>query len=174
METGNTSIDQETFFSQPQFHRNERGGFERTFAREEYFHSSRPGRHTMSTLLEPSEIHAAERFYLLFQNPRRYVLCSSSTLSRILFPSNVSSFFHFFLPFKGVYQVSQNMMKAHFQQRCFQIPDEIRAQLISLQQSSKRASSGKQFWVEVLRVHGVYEDGRGLRFRHLRPGGGGF
>jgi hypothetical protein len=75
---------------------------------------------------------------------------------------------------EGVYQVCQNMHKAHFQQKCSQIPEEMRSRLISLQQSCKRASSGKQFWVEGLRVHGVYEDGRGLRFCQLRPGGGGF
>jgi hypothetical protein len=76
---------------------------------------------------------------------------------------------------EGVYQVAQNMAKVHFSgNKCAQIPVATKERLLSLQQNNKRASGGKQYWVDGLRVHGVYEDGKGLRFRHLAVGEGGF
>jgi hypothetical protein len=77
---------------------------------------------------------------------------------------------------EGVYQVAQNMAKVHFNEKCSQMPALIKKQLLSLQKTNKRASGGKQYWVDGLRAHGVYEaeDGKGLRFRHLEYGSGGF
>jgi hypothetical protein len=76
---------------------------------------------------------------------------------------------------QGVYQIAQNMLKDHFADKCSQIPADIKEKLLSLQQSNKRAAAGKLYWVDGLKVHGVHEDeNRGLRFRQLQLGEGGF
>jgi hypothetical protein len=75
----------------------------------------------------------------------------------------------------GVYQVAQNMAKVHyFGNKCTQIPASTKEQLIALQRTNKRASGGKEYWVDGLKVHGVYEDGKALRFRPLDTGSRGF
>jgi 3-dehydroquinate dehydratase len=75
----------------------------------------------------------------------------------------------------GVYQVSQNMAKVHFfGNKCTQMPDATKEQLLALQRTNKRASGGKEYWVDGLKVHGVYEDGKALRFRTLENGSRGF
>ena len=73
-------------------------------------------------------------------------------------------------------QSSTKKAKVHFRDKCNQIPQTTKEKLLSLQQSNKRASGGKQYWVDGLKAHGVYEDlaGNGLRFRPLELGSGGF
>lgn len=66
----------------------------------------------------------------------------------------------------GVYQVAQNMSKLHLTKACNQIPENVKSQLKNLQSVSNRASGGKEYWAEGLRVLGVVEDPRGfLRFK---------
>ncbi|KAG7368922.1 hypothetical protein IV203_031665 [Nitzschia inconspicua] len=66
----------------------------------------------------------------------------------------------------GVYQVAQNMSKLHFLKSCNYIPESTKTQLKSLQSQSSRASGGKEYWAEGLRVLGVVEDKRGfLKFQ---------
>ncbi|KAG7348232.1 hypothetical protein IV203_016937 [Nitzschia inconspicua] len=66
----------------------------------------------------------------------------------------------------GVYQVAQNMSKLHFLKSCNYIPESTKTQLKSLQSQSSRASGGKEYWAEGLRVLGVVEDTRGfLKFQ---------
>jgi hypothetical protein len=75
----------------------------------------------------------------------------------------------------GVYQVAQNMAKVHyFGNKCNQMPASTKEQLVVLQRTNKRASGGKEYWVDGLKVHGVYEDGKALRFRPLETGSRGF
>lgn len=75
----------------------------------------------------------------------------------------------------GVYQVAQNMAKVHyFGNKCNQMPAAIKEQLLALQRTNKRASGGKEYWIDGLKVHGVYEDGKALRFRPLDTGSRGF
>jgi hypothetical protein len=64
----------------------------------------------------------------------------------------------------GVYQVSQNMSKIHFLQACTLVPEHTKNQLKSLQSASSRASGGKEYWAEGLRVLGIVEEGGMLRF----------
>ena len=64
----------------------------------------------------------------------------------------------------GVYQVSQNMSKIHFLQACTLVPEHTKNQLKSLQSVSSRASGGKEYWAEGLRVLGIIEEGGILRF----------
>lgn len=75
----------------------------------------------------------------------------------------------------GVYQVAQNMAKVHyFGNKCNQMPTATKQQLEALQRTNKRASGGKEYWIDGLKVHGVYEDGKALRFRPLESGSRGF
>jgi len=64
----------------------------------------------------------------------------------------------------GVYQVAQNMSKLHFLKSCTLIPENTKNQLKSLQSVSSRASGGKEYWAEGLRVLGIVEEGGMLRF----------
>lgn len=58
------------------------------------------------------------------------------------------------------------MAKLHFLKSCTLIPEDSRNKLKSLQSASSRASGGKEYWAEGLRVLGVIEDERGfLKFR---------
>eukprot|EP00539_Tryblionella_compressa_P001847 CAMPEP_0178738914 /NCGR_PEP_ID=MMETSP0744-20121128/3774_1 /TAXON_ID=913974 /ORGANISM="Nitzschia punctata, Strain CCMP561" /LENGTH=66 /DNA_ID=CAMNT_0020391579 /DNA_START=517 /DNA_END=717 /DNA_ORIENTATION=- len=66
------------------------------------------------------------------------------------------------------------MSKTHFSEKCIQTPIVVKEKLTALQKSNKRASGGKHYWVDGLKVHGIYEDGKGLRFRPLQSGQGGF
>jgi hypothetical protein len=65
----------------------------------------------------------------------------------------------------GLYQVAQNMSKLHLQKHCNLVDAYTRAELIKLHQVRNRASGGKEYWSECLRVMGVYEDKGCLRFR---------
>jgi hypothetical protein len=66
----------------------------------------------------------------------------------------------------GMYQVAQNMAKLHFTKKCHMIPEDTQHQLIKLQKKTNRASGGKEYWAEGIRVLGVYEDDNGvMRFR---------
>jgi len=69
----------------------------------------------------------------------------------------------------GVYQVAQNMSKLHFMKACTLIPESTKGHLLSLQSVSSRASGGKEYWAEGLRVLGVVEDGGVLRFAPNTP-----
>jgi len=69
----------------------------------------------------------------------------------------------------GVYQVAQNMSKLHFLKACTLIPENTKNQLKSLQSVSSRASGGKEYWAEGLRVLGIVEDGGMLRFASSTP-----
>jgi hypothetical protein len=58
------------------------------------------------------------------------------------------------------------MSKLHFLKSCNFIPENTKNQLKSLQSISSRASGGKEYWAEGLRVLGIVEDDRGfLRFQ---------
>jgi hypothetical protein len=65
----------------------------------------------------------------------------------------------------GLYQVAQNMSKLHLRKMCSKIPDVTQEKLMRLGKANNRASGGKEYWAEGLRVLGVYEDGDMLRFR---------
>jgi len=69
----------------------------------------------------------------------------------------------------GVYQVAQNMSKLHFLKSCTLIPESTKNHLKSLQGVSSRASGGKEYWAEGLRVLGVVEDERGFLKFQSRP-----
>ena len=56
------------------------------------------------------------------------------------------------------------MSKLHFLKACTQIPDSTKNQLKSLQSVSSRASGGKEYWAEGMRVLGIVEDKGILRF----------
>jgi hypothetical protein len=70
----------------------------------------------------------------------------------------------------GVYQIAQNMGRLHLCNTCHKIPEDTKRQLIALQKNSNRASGGKEYWGEGLRVLGVCEDGNILRFDRSRLG----
>jgi hypothetical protein len=65
----------------------------------------------------------------------------------------------------GLYQVAQNMSKLHLQKHCNLVDAYTRSELIKLHQVRNRASGGKEYWSECLRVMGVYEDKGCLRFQ---------
>jgi hypothetical protein len=66
----------------------------------------------------------------------------------------------------GLYQVAQNMGKLHFlKPTCHKIPSDTVQKLTRLHQVKSRASGGKEYWSQCLRVLGVYEDKSGLRIR---------
>jgi hypothetical protein len=65
----------------------------------------------------------------------------------------------------GMYQVTQNMSKLHLCKNCTQVPEEIKRKLAKLQTSHTRASGGKEYWSEGLRVLGVVEVGGILKFK---------
>ena len=56
------------------------------------------------------------------------------------------------------------MSKLHFLKACTLIPENTKSQLKSLQSVSSRASGGKEYWAEGLRVLGIIEEGGMLRF----------
>mmetsp|Transcript_47437 Transcript_47437/g.132193 ORF Transcript_47437/g.132193 Transcript_47437/m.132193 type:complete len:135 (+) Transcript_47437:3-407(+) len=60
------------------------------------------------------------------------------------------------------------MSKIHFCRTwgCKLIPSDVKAHLISMQKVNRRASGGKEYWAECLRVMGIYEDGGVMRYRH--------
>ena len=60
--------------------------------------------------------------------------------------------------------MAQNMSKIHFMQACTLIPEQTKSQLRSLQSVSSRASGGKEYWAEGLRVLGIVEERGMLRF----------
>jgi hypothetical protein len=70
----------------------------------------------------------------------------------------------------GMYQVAQNMSKLHFCKTCRFIPRDLQISLVALQQVNRRAAGGKEYWAEGLRVLGVYEDGKVMRFRNSALG----
>jgi hypothetical protein len=59
------------------------------------------------------------------------------------------------------------MSKVHLCDRCHKIPEDLKKKLTVLQKACKgnRASGGKEYWAEGLRVLGVYEDNGILRFK---------
>lgn len=65
----------------------------------------------------------------------------------------------------GLYQVAQNMSKLHLCKTCHKIPEDTQRMLIKLQKVNNRASGGKEYWAEGLRVLGICEDGNILRFQ---------
>jgi hypothetical protein len=50
------------------------------------------------------------------------------------------------------------------------IPEDVKNRLSFLQKVNRRATGGKEYWSEGLRVLGVYEDGNTMRFRHSTLG----
>jgi hypothetical protein len=61
------------------------------------------------------------------------------------------------------------MGKVHFAVKCRRIPENIKLRLQRLHAGSRRATGGKEYWIDCLTAQGVYEDGQMLRFR---PSGG--
>jgi hypothetical protein len=80
------------------------------------------------------------------------------------------SHFHFCCGLMHTDQVAQNMSKLHFLKSCNYIPESTKNQLKSLQHLSSRASGGKEYWSEGLRVLGVVEDKRGFLKFQVRKG----
>jgi hypothetical protein len=69
----------------------------------------------------------------------------------------------------GIYQVAQNLTKIHLCQGCNRVPENLRKKLTELSKVNKRASGGKRYWNERVRELGVYEDGKGIRFKREAP-----
>jgi hypothetical protein len=65
----------------------------------------------------------------------------------------------------GMYQVAQNMSKLHLCKQCHKVPVQIQNRLVELQTSHTRASGGKEYWAEGLRVLGVIEQDGMLKFK---------
>ena len=63
------------------------------------------------------------------------------------------------------------MSKLHFCRTCKLIPTDTQQRLDHLQRVNRRASGGKEYWAEGVRVLGVYEDGHVMRFRRSTPSG---
>ncbi|KAL3937654.1 MAG: hypothetical protein SGBAC_007284 [Bacillariaceae sp.] len=69
----------------------------------------------------------------------------------------------------GMYQVAQNMSKLHLIKQCHKVPPHIKNKLVHLQKSHTRASGGKEYWAEGLRVLGVIEIDGMLTFKSSSP-----
>ncbi len=82
---------------------------------------------------------------------------------------NNAHFLYFCFYICSLDQVAQNMSKLHFLKACTLIPENTKNQLKSLQSVSSRASGGKEYWAEGLRVLGIVEDGGMLRFASSTP-----
>ncbi|CAJ1965802.1 unnamed protein product [Cylindrotheca closterium] len=65
----------------------------------------------------------------------------------------------------GMYQVAQNMSKLHLIKQCHKVPLQVKNKLVHLQKSHTRASGGKEYWAEGLRVLGVIETDGMLKFK---------
>lgn len=65
----------------------------------------------------------------------------------------------------GMYQVAQNMSKLHLCKNCHKVPAHIKQKLFELQKNHTRASGGKEYWAEGLRVLGVVELDGVLKFK---------
>ena len=65
----------------------------------------------------------------------------------------------------GMYQVAQNMSKLHLIKQCHKVSVNIKNKLVHLQKSHTRASGGKEYWAEGLRVLGVVEIDGMLKFK---------
>jgi len=65
----------------------------------------------------------------------------------------------------GIYQVAQNLTKIHLCGGCNRVPESLRKKLTELSKVNKRASGGKRYWNERVRELGIYEDGKGIRFK---------
>jgi hypothetical protein len=73
----------------------------------------------------------------------------------------------------GLYQVAQNMGKLHFlKPTCHKIPPDTVQKLTRLHEVKNRASGGKEYWSQCLRVLGVYEDKSGLRIKQTSDAAG--
>lgn len=59
----------------------------------------------------------------------------------------------------GIYQIAQNMTKAHLCEKCTEIPQEVRNRLVRLRADCSRSSSRncKRYWVDCIQKRGVYE-----------------
>ena len=68
----------------------------------------------------------------------------------------------------GLYQAAQNMAKNHLCRHCRLIPGDVRAKLVGLRDSKRRAAGGKKYWAEGVRCLGVIETPHGLQLRR-RP-----
>jgi hypothetical protein len=68
----------------------------------------------------------------------------------------------------GLYQTAQNMANSHLLKNCSNIPRDIREDLIRLREVRKAhksgAGGGREYWANGLRVQGVVEFDRRLRF----------
>jgi hypothetical protein len=80
----------------------------------------------------------------------------------------------------GLYQTAQNMANSHLLKNCNNIPRDIREDLIRLREVRKAhksgAGGGREYWANGLRVQGVVEFDRRLRFSMIQnagEGGGG-
>jgi hypothetical protein len=72
----------------------------------------------------------------------------------------------------GLYQTAQNMANSHLLKNCNSIPRDIREDLIRLREIRKAhksgAGGGRDYWANGLRVQGVVEFDRRLRFSMIQ------
>ena len=77
----------------------------------------------------------------------------------------------------GLYQTAQNMANSHLLKNCSNIPRDIREDLIRLREVRKAhksgAGGGREYWANGLRVQGVVEFDRRLRFSMIQNAGEG-
>lgn len=65
----------------------------------------------------------------------------------------------------GIYQAAQNMATHHLCDRCPQVPQKVRAELLRLKDGKSSAGGGKHYWADTAKVLGVVESSEyGLRF----------
>ena len=57
---------------------------------------------------------------------------------------------------EGVYQLAQNMAKAHLCEGCCRIPSEVKKRLAVLRGDRRRAKGGKRYWANSIRRLGIY------------------
>ena len=110
------------------------------------------------------------KFHYIFVSPLHDCGLLIARARKMLIFFSYSSYNHFDYEFVRVRnnssldQVAQNMSKLHFLKACTLIPESTKNQLKSLQSVSSRASGGKEYWAEGLRVLGIVEEGGMLRF----------
>lgn len=77
----------------------------------------------------------------------------------------------------GLYQTAQNMANSHLLKNCSNIPRDVREDLIRLREVRKAhksgAGGGREYWANGLRVQGVVEFDRRLRFAMIQNAGEG-
>ena len=56
-------------------------------------------------------------------------------------------------------------MNVHLPKLCESVPDEIRAQLVALENKRSSVGGGKNYWSDTAQIQGVVDSGHGLVFQ---------